>query len=134
MSLMLIQLPSMDVRQSTFCLLGPLYEPMLIVKGINRAIPDDQFDYFVDKFARRVAGWDHYGITTAKRLINKNSAWPTVEAWEETWDGFTEGLKQPLFPPRLAALIKAGLQKNVTFERNMAETLLEFVGSGPFNA
>jgi len=105
----------------------------LNLKGINRAIPDDQFEYFIDKFARRVASWDHFGIATAKQLINKNSGFPTVAAWEETWDAFQECIKQPLAQARIQALIKAGLQANVTFEKNMGEELLRFVGSGPFD-
>lgn len=126
----------MDVCWSTPRFIGILSICKYLIwnsEGINRAIPDDQFEYFVDKFARRVAGWDHYGIAAAKQVINKNSGWPTVEAWEEGWDAFQEGQQQPLFPARFAALIKAGLQMNLTFERNMGEELLRFVGPGPYN-
>jgi len=64
------------------------------LKGINRAIPDGQFDDFVDRFARRVGGWDRHGIATAKSLINKYSGFPTVAQWEETWEAFLVGINQ----------------------------------------
>lgn len=89
-------------------------------------IPDAQFEYFVDKFARRVAGWDHYGITTAKQLINKNSAFPTACPWLESWDAFLEGQNKPAFQARFPELIKAGVQTNVSFERNAAAELPRF--------
>ena len=128
---MLIRLLNMDVCCPIPYLLGLTLT--LNLKGINRAIPDDEFEYFVDKFARRVASFDHFGIATAKQLVNKNSGFPTVAAWEETWDAFEECQKQPLFKARFPALIKAGVQVNVTFERTMGEELLRFVGSGPFD-
>ncbi|CZR60268.1 uncharacterized protein PAC_10164 [Phialocephala subalpina] len=82
---------------------------------INPVIPDAQFEYFVEKFARRVAGWDYYGILTAKQLINKNSAFPTVSQWLETWEAFLEGRIKPAFQIRYPELIKAGVQTNVNF-------------------
>jgi hypothetical protein len=59
---------------------------------------------------------------------------PTAASVQETWDGFKAGLKQPSVEARIPALIKAGLQVNVTFERNMGEELLKFVGNGPFDS
>jgi hypothetical protein len=90
-------------------------------KGINRMIPDAEFEYFVDKFARRVAGWDHYGIATAKQLINENSAFPTVSQWLETWDAFLEGQIKTTFQARYPERIKARVQTNVSFEKNILE-------------
>ena len=78
-------------------------------------IQDAQFEYFVDKFARRVAGWNYYGISTAKLLINKNSAFPTVSQWLETWEAFLEGRTKPAFQICYPELIKAGVQADVSF-------------------
>jgi len=99
---------------------------------INRAIPDAEFEDFIDSFARRVAGWDHEALATAKQIINKRSGFPTVAEWQESFAAFENILSQPIFQARIAALIKAGFQTNATFEENFAQEALNFVGDGPF--
>ncbi|KAI1745737.1 ClpP/crotonase-like domain-containing protein [Xylaria scruposa] len=100
---------------------------------INRAIPDDKFDSFVDKFARRVAGWDRYAISYAKSIINK-SGFPTVDEVYSDFLAFEAAGEQGAVPARLKALVEAGLQSNVTFEINLSKEELRFVGSGPWDA
>ena len=41
-------------------------------QGVNRAIPDAQFESFVDRFARRVAGWDHFALAAAGMQTDVN--------------------------------------------------------------
>lgn len=40
---------------------------------INRAIPDDQLDAFVDRMARRIASFDRTAVAVAKRLIARHT-------------------------------------------------------------
>jgi hypothetical protein len=72
-------------------------------------------------------------MVTAKQLINPKSGFPTVDEWLVTWNAFQEGLQQPSVQARLLTLKKAGLQVNVTLERDMTEELLRFVGDGSFD-
>ncbi|KAI0440374.1 ClpP/crotonase-like domain-containing protein [Xylaria telfairii] len=99
---------------------------------INRAIPDHQFAGFVDRFARRVAGWDRYGINYAKNIINK-SGFPTVEEVYSDFVAFEAAVSQGAVPARVKALAEAGLQSNVTFEIELSSEELRFVGPGPWN-
>ncbi|KAK5677182.1 hypothetical protein LTS10_010371 [Elasticomyces elasticus] len=100
---------------------------------LNRAIPDGQFECFVDTFARRVAGWDHEGIASAKKIINKQSGFPTTAEWKEGFDAFASNFNRTVVQNRVAALKKAGLQTDVDFEKNMSELALQYTGPGPWN-
>ena len=40
---------------------------------INRALPDDQLDDFVDRLARRITAFDTGAVTQAKRLISRDT-------------------------------------------------------------
>ncbi|KAI0182763.1 ClpP/crotonase-like domain-containing protein [Xylaria flabelliformis] len=99
---------------------------------INRAIPNDQFDDFVDKFARRVAGWDRYGISYAKSVINK-SGYPTVDEVYTDFLAFEAAINQGSVPARLKAMTEAGFQSNVDFEIHLDTEELRFVGPGPWD-
>ena len=105
---------------------------ILTYKGINRAIPDAQFEKFVDKFARRVAGWDHYAIAAAKKLINERTGFPTANEQQESFNSFVAAASQGAVPARLKALGAAGLQTDLNFEINFDKEELRFVGDGPW--
>ncbi|OCK90265.1 ClpP/crotonase [Cenococcum geophilum 1.58] len=100
---------------------------------INRAIPDAQFEEFVDNFARRVAGWDHYAIAAAKKLINERTDFPTANQQQESFNSFLAAVAQGAVSARLKAMGAAGLQTNLNFEINLDEEELKFVGDGPWN-
>jgi len=76
-----------------------------------------------------VAGWDSSAIATAKRIINKRAGFPTEEEWLE--NSFF-AVPPRVVQDRFAAVIHAGLQTNSTFERNLPQELLRFVGDGPW--
>src|SRR5712691_7460074 len=57
---------------------------------VNRAIPDDEFENFVDRFARRVSRFDREALADIKRFVNNVSLPPDEE-----------------FPPQLDALGRA---------------------------
>lgn len=52
-----------------------------------------------------------------------------MSQWLETWNAFLEAQTQPAFLVRYPELIKAGVQTNVSFERNMAAELYRFVNA-----
>ena len=110
-----------------------LGEIFWLKKGINRAIPDAQFEEFVDNFARRVAGWDHYAIAAAKKLINERTDFPTANQQQESFNSFLAAVAQGAVSARLKAMGAAGLQTNLDFEINLDEEELKFVGDGPWN-
>ena len=53
---------------------------------INRAVPDDDLDYFVDKFPRRLARFDLQAVAAAKRLIRGRSPATSINAFRESID------------------------------------------------
>lgn len=53
--------------------------------------------------------------------------------WQESFLAFQECLGQPSIQRRLPAALKAGLQSDVDFEKNLAHEMLRFVGDGPFH-
>jgi hypothetical protein len=101
-------------------------------KGINRAIPDVRFEEFVDNFARRVAGWDHFAIAAAKKLINERTGFPTANQQQESFNSFLVDVAQGAVPARLKAMAAAGLQIDLNFEINFDQEELRFVGDGPW--
>jgi hypothetical protein len=101
--------------------------------GLNRAIPDAEFEYFVDRFARRVAGWDREGIAAAKKIINEQTGFPTAAEWEEGFTAFATNFNRTVVQNRVAAFKKAGLQTDVNFEEDMSELVLKYTGPGPWN-
>ncbi|MCC9063722.1 enoyl-CoA hydratase/isomerase family protein [Flavobacterium piscisymbiosum] len=52
---------------------------------INRSIPDQELDEYVDRLARRIAQMDKTALATAKQLINLRSPVPAVEDLQETF-------------------------------------------------
>ncbi len=106
---MLIRRLCTGVRRLSFFISGTKRNSDRIA-GINRAIPDAQFEEFVDTFARRVAGWDRYAIGAAKFLINERTGFPTAEQQQESFNSFGAAVTQGAVPARLAAMKAAGLQ------------------------
>ncbi|RFU80376.1 enoyl- hydratase [Trichoderma arundinaceum] len=100
---------------------------------INRAIPDAHFEEFVDKFARRVAGWDHFAIAAAKNLINKRTGLPTAEEQQESFNSFLAADAQGVVSARLKAMAAAGMQTSLNFDLNFSKEELKFVGDGPWD-
>ncbi|TGJ85577.1 hypothetical protein E0Z10_g3227 [Xylaria hypoxylon] len=100
---------------------------------INRAIPDDQFDEFVDRFARRVAGWDRYAIGHAKSVINQ-SGFPTLEEVQSDFAAFEASLSEGAVAARVEAMAKAGFQTSETFEIHLNREEIRFVGPGPWDS
>ena len=94
---------------------------------VNRALPDEELDGFVDALARRIATFDGRAIAAAKRLINQVSL-PSADNLLSALNSFQIALTWPETLQRVEALLKQGLQQDRDFERQwpaMLESLVE---------
>lgn len=87
---------------------------------VNRAIPDSDLDAFVDRFARRIAGFDKEALTDAKRFIDEASL-PGDDLFPPALDQFFISTRRPTTRARMAKLLEAGLQKRTDIELNLAQ-------------
>ena len=94
---------------------------------VNRALPDEELDGFVDALARRIATFDGRAIAAAKRLINQVSL-PSADNLLSALNSFQTALTWPETLQRVEALLKRGLQQDRNFERQwpaMLDSLVE---------
>jgi enoyl-CoA hydratase/carnithine racemase len=94
---------------------------------VNRALPDEELDGFVDALARRIATFDGRAIAAAKRLINQVSL-PSADNLLSALNSFQTALTWPETLQRVEALLKQGLQQDRDFERQwpaMLDSLVE---------
>src|SRR6476619_5208150 len=61
---------------------------------VNRAIPDDEFEDFVDRFARRVSSFDRQALADIKHYVNRASL-PADEEFPPQMDAFGEAVASP---------------------------------------
>jgi len=94
---------------------------------VNRALPDEELDGFVDALARRIATFDGRAIAAAKRLVNQVSL-PSADNLLSALNSFQTALTWPETLQRVEALLKQGLQQERNFERQwpaMLDSLVE---------
>src|ERR1700739_2690403 len=82
---------------------------------VNRALPDDELDGFVDALARRIASFDRRPIAAAKRLINQVSL-PSADRLLDALNSFQTALTWSEAQQRIQALLERGLQRDGDFE------------------
>jgi len=85
---------------------------------VNRAIPDAQFDAFVDTTARRISGFPKQTIADIKRLVDASSL-PPDERFGVEWQTFLDSVKRPAAQQRIGQLMKDGLQTDVELEQHL---------------
>jgi enoyl-CoA hydratase/carnithine racemase len=66
---------------------------------VNRAIPDTEFESFVDRFARRVSTFDRQALADIKHFVNKVSL-PAEEEFPPQIDAFWRAAARPAFEAR----------------------------------
>src|ERR1700682_5669420 len=94
---------------------------------VNRALPDNELDSFVDALARRIAYFDRRAIAAAKNLFNHVSL-PSADRLLDALNTFQTALTWPETQQRIQALLERGLQREVDFENRwpaVLGTLLE---------
>jgi len=84
--------------------------------GINRAIPDDELDNFVDGIARRVASYEKKTLMEAKRLVNRSSILPDDAHFVSAGETFIRMQTWLETRSPIANLVERGLQKPGDFE------------------
>src|SRR5216684_1116985 len=89
---------------------------------VNRALPDDELDAFVDMLARRIASFDRRPIAAAKNLINQVSL-PSADRLLDALNSFTTALTWPEAQQRFQALLNRGLGQPGEMENRFAELL-----------
>jgi enoyl-CoA hydratase/carnithine racemase len=90
---------------------------------INRAIPDDQLDAFVERFAQRVSSFDRHAIALAKRLLNERGQIASADDLVATYSEFGGLLAEPTTQARAARFLSGGLQQRSEFELNLSNHL-----------
>jgi enoyl-CoA hydratase/carnithine racemase len=74
---------------------------------VNRSMPDNQLDAFVDALAERISSFDKQAIADTKRLVDLNSLPSDAEIAPE-WEAFTASLVRPAAQARIRALFEQG--------------------------
>ncbi|MBB3465199.1 hypothetical protein [Rhizobium sp. BK377] len=87
---------------------------------MNRAIPDADLDAFVDRFARKIAGFDKDALADAKRFIDEASL-PGDDLFPPALDQFFISTKRPTTRARMTKLLEAGLRKRSVIELNLGQ-------------
>jgi enoyl-CoA hydratase/carnithine racemase len=87
---------------------------------VNRSLPDDQLDAFVDKLARRIAGFDKQTLGDIKLRVNISSLPPDGELGGE-WNAFLTSVQRPAAQQRIGQLMRLGLQTNPDVERRLPD-------------
>jgi enoyl-CoA hydratase/carnithine racemase len=83
---------------------------------INRALPDDKLDAFIEELATRVAGFDRRALATAKRMVNERSRLPSEGQLRQSFSAFVESCGWPEAKARLAAMRAKGWGQNTAVE------------------
>jgi enoyl-CoA hydratase/carnithine racemase len=77
---------------------------------VNRSLPDDELDDFVDALATRIASFDKWAIANTKRLVNAASLPPDVEI-AAGWEACMTSIARPAAQERIKMLLERGFHK-----------------------
>jgi enoyl-CoA hydratase/carnithine racemase len=87
---------------------------------VNRAIPDAEFEGFVDRFAQRVSTFDRQALTDIKTFVNKVCL-PAKEEFPPQMDAFWQAAARPAFAPRYSIAFEDGIQQRTDVELRLGE-------------
>src|ERR1700731_618808 len=91
---------------------------------VNRALPDDELDGYVDNLARRIASFDKPALAEAKRLINRRTL-PSPDDLIQTQDVFLGAFSSPTVQERGARLRRRASEVGPDFEARMGHYLAD---------
>ena len=77
---------------------------------VNRSLPDDELDEFVDSLATRIASFDKRAVSETKRFVDVASLPPDYEIAPE-WDVCVASIMRPAAQKRIAMLLERGFHK-----------------------
>ena len=77
---------------------------------VNRSLPDDELDEFVDSLADRIASFDRRAIGETKRFVDVASLPPDYEIAPE-WDVSFASIMRPAAQERIKKLLEQGFHK-----------------------
>ena len=92
---------------------------------VNRAIPDDEFENFVDRFARRVATFDRQALADIKHFVN-NVSRPPDEEFPPQMEAFGQAVARPALQARATKAFEDGLQQRSDVELRLGEYVGQF--------
>ena len=87
---------------------------------VNRAIPDDEFDDFIDRFARRVAAFDRQALMDIKHFVNRVSL-PDDDEFPPQMAALGQAVARPAQQSRTSKLFELGLQQRSDIELNLGQ-------------
>ena len=87
---------------------------------VNRAIPDDEFEDFVDRFACRVSTFDRQALADIKHFVNEVSL-PADEGFPPQMDAFWKAVARPALQARASRAFEDGLQQRSDVELHLGE-------------
>ena len=90
---------------------------------VNRSIPDAELDEYVDRFARRLEGFEAAAMAAAKKVIYERTGLATVEQFSETQQIFFSAITWPGTQARIQDIMARGFQQPGDFELNIGERL-----------
>ncbi|EJN34358.1 enoyl-CoA hydratase/isomerase family protein [Pseudomonas sp. GM80] len=89
---------------------------------INRAVPDEALDDFVDRFARRIAAFDLHAIAETKRLLNRTTL-PKSEHLLESQSSFLKATQRPELRVRGGRARQIAIEAGADFELRLGHYL-----------
>lgn len=89
---------------------------------VNRAIPDAEFEAFVEAFAQRVASFDSQSLRETKRLVTARAGGPTPDQFDESAAAFYSQ-QWPGAAARFPKLIELGSGRHSDLELNFGRRL-----------
>jgi len=89
---------------------------------VNRSLPDDELDAFVDALADRISTFDKWAIANTKRLVNAASLPPEVEI-AAGWETCMTSIARPAAQHRLQAFFKQGFHQPGDAENRLGSYL-----------
>jgi enoyl-CoA hydratase/carnithine racemase len=93
---------------------------------VNRAVPDAELDTVIDRFARRVAGFEKEAIVGTKAFVNEGTL-PPISELAPNMDAFFASVARPEVQARAIALFQKGLQTRSEIELNLGEHIATYV-------
>jgi enoyl-CoA hydratase/carnithine racemase len=85
---------------------------------VNRALPDAELDAFVDRFARRIAGFEKDALVEAKQFVDEVSL-PDDAIFPPALEQFFRSVARPATKARMTRLVDAGLQTHSDLELDL---------------